>query len=98
MPVEIEPLRWGNLKAGVIFISKDVKNTPRKMVGNNEKGTNGVQEMNVEKRLIKKQWKVIDKNFKTFDEHTARNFNIIFNYLDEEIKGNRELYVLPENK
>lgn len=59
----------------------------------------GVQEMNLEKRLLEKRqpWKVLATNFKMDKPDSAKNFAIICQCLDYELKGTGKVRVHPKN-
>ncbi len=59
----------------------------------------GVQEMNLEKRLLEKKqpWKVLATNFKMDKPDSTRNFNVICQCLDNELKGPPVPYRHPKN-
>lgn len=59
----------------------------------------GVQEMNLEKRLLEKRqpWKVLSANFLFTSPEAARNFNIICQCLEDAIKEPRAPYIHPKN-
>ncbi len=57
------------------------------------------QEMILEKRLLEKrqQWKILSSNVKFDTSDSKRNFSIICQYIDNEIKEARKPYVHPKN-
>lgn len=58
------------------------------------------QEMNLEKRLLEKRqpWKILSTNFQFTKQDAVRNINTIFQYLDEEIKGQPTPFTHYKNK
>lgn len=60
----------------------------------------GIQEMLLEKRLLEKgqQWKIISANISFSTPEAIRNFNIICQCIDHEIKGASNPYVHPKNR